>query len=101
MLQARLLSAFALLFSIVPYLRVPIVLRPSHSLLLVYEGKHLYDKYLNNEIYENKVINSDAKAYLSSILWCTYGYLMLRDLCYVLLREIWILLYVNYFKCRL
>ena len=36
------------LFSIVPYLRVPIVLRPSHSLLLVYTGKHLYDKNLNN-----------------------------------------------------
>ena len=38
-----------LLFSTVPYLQVPIVLRPSHSLLLVYIGKHLYDKYLNNE----------------------------------------------------
>ena len=37
------------LFSIVPYLRVPIVLRPSHSLLLVYTDKHLYDKNLNNE----------------------------------------------------
>ena len=37
------------LFSIVPYLWVPIVLCPSHSLLLVYTSKHLYDKILNNE----------------------------------------------------
>ena len=37
------------LFSIVPYLRVPIMLRPSYSLLLVYTGKHLYDKNMNNE----------------------------------------------------
>ena len=37
------------LFRIVPYLQVPIVLRPSHSLLLVSTGKHLYDKNLNNE----------------------------------------------------
>ena len=37
------------LFSTVPYLRVPIVLPPYHSLLLVYTGKHLYDKNLNNE----------------------------------------------------
>ena len=37
------------LFNTVPYLRIPIVLRPSHSLLLVYTGKHLYDKNLNNE----------------------------------------------------
>ena len=50
------------------YLRVPIMLRPSHSLLLVYAGKHLYDKYLKNEIYENKVINFNSKAYLSSVL---------------------------------
>ena len=37
------------LFSTVPYLRVPIVLCPSHSLLLVYISKHLYDKNPNNE----------------------------------------------------
>ena len=37
------------LFSTLPYLRVPIVLCPSHSLLLVYIGKYLYDKNLNNE----------------------------------------------------
>ena len=37
------------LFSIVSYLRVPIVLCPSHSLLLVYTDKHLYDKNMNNE----------------------------------------------------
>ena len=56
------------MFSTVLYLWVPIVLHPSHSLLLVYARKHLYDKYLNNEIYENKAIKSDAKAYLSSVL---------------------------------
>ena len=37
------------LFSTVPYLQVPIVSRRSHSLLLVYTNKHLYDKNLNNE----------------------------------------------------
>ena len=47
------------------------MLRSSHSLLLVYAGKHLYDKYMNNEQYEKKkkkVISSNAKAYLSSVL---------------------------------
>ena len=53
-LQAHLFSASALMFNIVLYLQVSIVLRPSHSLLLVYVGKHLYDKYLNNELEENK-----------------------------------------------
>ena len=48
-------NALALLFSTLPYLRVPIMLCPSHSLLLVYAGKHLYDMYLKNEIYENNV----------------------------------------------
>ena len=43
-------SASAHMFSTVPYLRVPIVMRPSHSLLLVYASKHLYDKYLNDEL---------------------------------------------------
>ena len=37
------------LFSTVPYIQVPIMLRPCHSLLLVYTCKHLYDKNLNNE----------------------------------------------------
>ena len=37
------------LFNTVLYLRVPIVLCPYHSLLLVYRGKHLYNKNLNNE----------------------------------------------------
>ena len=46
-------NASALLFDTVQYLRVPMVLRPSHSLLLVYASKHLYEKYLNNEQYEN------------------------------------------------
>ena len=61
-------NASTLLFNTVPYLWVSIVLRSSYSLLLFYGGKHLYDKYLNNEIYENKVINSNAKAYLSYVL---------------------------------
>ena len=30
------------------------MLRPSYSLLLVYEGKYLYDAYLNNEQCEHK-----------------------------------------------
>ena len=65
--------ASAPLFSTVLYLRVPIVLCPSHSLLLVYASKYLYVMYLNKMIYGNnymktKVINSDAKAYLSSVL---------------------------------
>ena len=37
-------------------------------IVLVYAGKHLYDKYLNNEIYENKVISSNVKPYLSFVL---------------------------------
>ena len=68
MFQERLFSASALLFNVVMYLRVPIVLRLSHSLLLVYADKHLHDKYLNNEIYENKVISSNAKAHLNFVL---------------------------------
>ena len=61
------------LFSTVPYLRVPIMLCPSHSLLLVCADKYLYVVYLNKMIYENnymktKVISSDAKAYLSYVL---------------------------------
>ena len=46
--RARLFSASALLFSTVLYLWVPIVLRPSHLLLLVYVDKYLYDVHLNN-----------------------------------------------------
>ena len=63
------------LFNTVPYLRVPIVLRPSHSLLLVYIGKHLYDKILNNE--EESIRNQ----------FCSVMYL--QDLCSDLLRDIW------------
>ena len=37
------------LFSTISYLRVPIMLRPSHSSLVVYTCKHLYDKNMNNE----------------------------------------------------
>ena len=52
-LHTRLFNALALMFNTVPYFQVPIVLRPSHSLLLVYADKYLYDVYLNNEPYEH------------------------------------------------
>ena len=42
------------LFNTVPYLRVPIVLCSSHSLLPVYAGKYLYVVYMNNMILEIK-----------------------------------------------
>ena len=49
------------MFSIVPYLRVFIVLCPSHSILEVYVGKlevyvgkYLYVVYPNNKIHEIK-----------------------------------------------
>ena len=45
--QARI--ALAPLFNTIQYLRVPIMLRLSHSLLLVYTGKHLYDKNMNHK----------------------------------------------------
>ena len=41
------------LFSIVPYLRVLIVLRPSHSLLPVYVDIYLYVVHPNNMTYAN------------------------------------------------
>ena len=61
------------LFSTVQYLRVAIVLCPSHSLLPAYAGKYLYVVYLIKMIYGNnymktKVISSDAKVYLSSVM---------------------------------
>ena len=37
------------MFSTISYLWVPIVLRPCHSLLLVYTDKLLYDNNMNNE----------------------------------------------------
>ena len=52
------------LFSVVLYIRVPIVLCLSHSLFPVYTGKHLYDKYMNNEAYENKGIQLCSVVYL-------------------------------------
>ena len=68
------------------------MLCPSNSLLPVYADKYLYVVHLNKMIYGNnymktKVISSNAKAYLRSVQYCTYGYLMLQDLCYELLRE--------------
>ena len=68
------------LFNTVPYLRVPIVLRPSHSLLLVYTDKHLYDKNLNNE-QEESIRNQ-----FSSIMYLLVPFV--QDLCSELLREI-------------
>ena len=68
------------LFSTVQNLRVPIVLRPSHSLLLVYTGKRLYDKNLNNE-QEESIRNQ----------FCSVMYLRIpsvQDLCSELLHEI-------------
>ena len=68
------------LFSTVPYLRVPIVLRPSYSLLLVYTGKHLYDKNLKNE-HEESIRN----------LFCSVMYLRVpyvQDFYSELLQEI-------------
>ena len=41
--------ASAPLFDIVLYLRVPIMLCPSHSLFSIYTDKHLYDKNMNDE----------------------------------------------------
>ena len=68
------------LFSIVPYLRVPIVLHPSYSLLLVYTGKHLYDKNMNNE-QEESIRNQ-----LCSVMYLQVPYV--QDLCSELLWEI-------------
>ena len=67
------------LFSTVPYLRVPTVLRPSHSLLLVYSGKHLHDKNLNNE-QEESIRNQ-----LCSVMYLRVPYV--QDLCSELLRD--------------
>ena len=41
------------MFCTISYLRVPIVPCPYHSFSLVYADKHLYEKYLNYEQYEN------------------------------------------------
>ena len=68
------------LFSTVPCLRVPIVLRSSHSLLLVYTGKHLYDKNLNNE-QEESIRNQ-----LCSVMYLWVPYI--QDLFSKLLREL-------------
>ena len=70
---AGMYCASAPLFSTILYLRVPIMLCPSHSLLPVYAGRYLYVVYLNKMIYGNnyiktKVISYDAKAYLSYVL---------------------------------
>ena len=68
------------LFSIVPYLRVPIVMRPSHSLLLVYTCKHSFDKNPNNE-QEESIRNQLC---FVMYLWVP----SVQDLCSELLREI-------------
>ena len=73
--QTRLCLCFgtSIQYCTVPYLQVPTMLCPSHSLLLVYADKYLYVGYLNKMIYGNnymktKVISFDAKANLSSVL---------------------------------
>ena len=68
------------LFSTVPYLRVPTVLLPSHSLLLVYTGKHLYDKNMSNEQEES------IKNQFCSVMYLRVPFV--QDLCSELLREI-------------
>ena len=68
------------LFSTVPYLQVPIVLRPSHSLLLVYTSKHLYDKNLKNEQEES------IRNFFYSVRYLRVP--SVQDLCSELLREI-------------
>ena len=68
------------LFSIVLYLRVRIVLRPSHSLLLVHTCKLLYDKNLNNE-QEESIRNQ-----LCSVMYLRVP--SIQDLCLELLREL-------------
>ena len=62
------------------------MLCPSHSLFLVYTGKHLDDKNLNNMIYGNNYIKEITSNQFCSIvyLWVT----SVQDLCYVLLWEI-------------
>ena len=68
------ICASAPLFSTVLYLRVPIVLCPSHSFIvtglcrqiLIY-CVHEYMIYGNNNM-KTKVISSNAKTYLSSVL---------------------------------
>ena len=65
--------ASAPLFNTVLYLRVLIVMCPSHSLLPMYANKYLYVVYLNKMIYRNNymktiVISSDAKEYLNYVL---------------------------------
>ena len=67
------------LFNIVPYLQVAIVMRPSHSLLLVYTCKHLYDKNLNNEQQES------IRNQLCSVMYLRVP--SVQDLCSELLRE--------------
>ena len=52
------------LFSTVSYIRIPIVLCPSHSLFPVYTDKHLYNKNLNNVIYENNYTKSQVISYV-------------------------------------
>ena len=72
--------AYTSLFSVVPYIWVPIMLRPSHSLLLVYTCKFLYDKNLNNEKKES------IRNQLCSVMYLRVP--SIQDLCSELLREI-------------
>ena len=68
------------MFSTVPYLWVPIVLRASHSLLLFYTCKHLYDKNPNNEQEES------IRNHLCSIMYLRVP--SVQDLYSEILREI-------------
>ena len=64
------------LFSTIPYLRVPIVLCPSQSLIPIYTSKHLYDKNLNNMTYRNNYTKSQV---INFVLQRTYGYPLYKN----------------------
>ena len=57
------------LFSTVPYIRVPIVLCSSHSLLPVYADKYLYVVYMNNMIHEIKSTKFSSVIYTDKHLY--------------------------------
>ena len=54
-----------------------------YSFLLVYVGKHLYDKYLNNEPYENNSnqLRCSSKSQFNTIVYLRVPYVMKFLLC--------------------
>ena len=61
------------------YLRVPIVPCSYYSVLLVYTDEHLYDKYLNNEPYENK--SNQLKSQFYTVVYLRVPYVVKFLLC--------------------